>query len=202
MGNHVTCSYFNIKVELTIGNDETMILSKAITILIFIKPSFKFNVNFIVVPQLSEVVIIDNDTLNAMKANIDYDPPRITFKDGNQPVLEETLMHSRVKIHEDPSSSNDLKILQNLNLHASELKFSNNHECNKVIDKLSGNAYLVQNVQDANAPIVTTNVRQMILLHTTESSSVKVHLHSSWRHTVSNIFRIWCSRQMLWTECS
>ncbi len=32
--------------------------------------------------------------------------------------------------------------------------------------------------------------------------SVKVHLHSSRRHTVSNIFRIWCPWLMLWTECS
>ncbi len=31
---------------------------------------------------------------------------------------------------------------------------------------------------------------------------VKVHLHSSRQHTVSNIFRIWCPRQMSWTECS
>ncbi len=27
-----------------------------------------------------------------------------------------------------------------------------------------------------------------------------VHLHSSSRHTVANIFRIWCARQMLQTE--
>ncbi len=31
---------------------------------------------------------------------------------------------------------------------------------------------------------------------------VKVHLHSSRRHTVANIFHIWCPRQMPWTECS
>ncbi len=144
MGNHVTCSYFKKKVELTVGNFQTMILSKTITIHIFIKPSFKFNVQFIVVSQQSEVVIIGNNTLNVMKANIDYDPPRVTFKDGDQLVLVEILVHSKVKIHEDPLSSNDRKILQIiLNLHAFELKFSNNNERN---GKFSGNAYLVQDV--------------------------------------------------------
>ncbi len=81
----------------------------------------------------SEAIIIGNETLNAMKANIDYDPPRVKFKDCDQPVLlVETLVHSRIKIHEDPLSSDDRKILQLLNLQAPKLKFSNDNVRNKI----------------------------------------------------------------------
>ncbi len=40
----------------------------------------------------------------------------------------------------------------------------------KVTGKLSGNAYLVQDLQDTKAPIVTVNVQQTTLLHATDES--------------------------------
>ncbi len=67
-GSQITKYAFKDKVQLTVGSGAVLTLDTIIGAQIFIKPGFSIIVNFILIPELSDTVIIGNEVLAAVGA--------------------------------------------------------------------------------------------------------------------------------------
>ncbi len=157
LGNCIIQSKFEQDLELTVGNGQVLVLSPALNVPIFVKPNFNINIQFILVPQFGETMIIGNDTLAATKAEISYDPPRVTFMGSQGPVQVETLVQSYLKQYEDPLNVRGRNILQILNLRASDLRISEKPKVNQIVSPVQKD-YVIDKLRKAIAPGMESNV--------------------------------------------
>ncbi len=122
-GSRITKYAFKDKVQLTVGNGAVLTLDTAIRMQIFVKPGFTITVNFILVFELSNNIIIGNDILAAVGAQIIYKPPHVTFAGEGGPVTVETIVHEFVD-GDDPLEPCDRCVIQKLNIYKQTQKIA------------------------------------------------------------------------------
>ncbi len=113
-GSQITRYAFKDKVQLTVGNGAVLTPDTAIGAQIFIKPGFSIIVNFLLVPELNDIVIIGNDVLAAIGAQIIYKPTHVTFAGEGGPVIMETIIDTFIE-EDDPLEPHGCYIIQKLN---------------------------------------------------------------------------------------
>ncbi len=155
-GSQITKYAFKDKVQLTVGNGTVLTLDTAIGAQIFVKPGFSIIVNFILVPELSDTVIIGNDILAAVGAQIIYKPPHMTFTGKGWPVTVETVVHMFVD-EDDPLEPCDHCIIQNLNIFEQTQKIAAVRVANENCG-LAERAYVIDKLRKALTPGVESNL--------------------------------------------